>query len=164
MSGAAVLKKKPPSSKASIAGDVADGEIETIPLGTITPSITAIAGESGSGKTTFARVIAGILDKSSGSLRYKDKDIDQMNSEDILSFKKEVQTIFQDPFEVYNPFYKVDHVLTTPIKKFGLAAGSVFLSQNFIFDLNLTSKIARFAGDLTKFEILEKTRKKFSDF
>ena len=85
------------------------------------PSITAIAGESGSGKTTFARVIAGILDKSSGSLRYKDKDINQMNSEDILSFKKEVQTIFQDPFEVYNPFYKVDHVLTTPIKKFGLA-------------------------------------------
>lgn len=86
-----------------------------------TPSITAIAGESGSGKTTFARVIAGILDKSSGSLRYKDKDINQMNSEDILNFKKEVQTIFQDPFEVYNPFYKVDHVLTTPIKKFGLA-------------------------------------------
>ena len=85
------------------------------------PSITAIAGESGSGKTTFARVIAGILDKSSGSLRYRDKDIDQMNSEDILNFKKEVQTIFQDPFEVYNPFYKVDHVLTTPIKKFGLA-------------------------------------------
>ena len=86
-----------------------------------TPSITAIAGESGSGKTTFARVIAGILDKSSGSLRYKDKDIDHMNAKDILSFKKEVQTIFQDPFEVYNPFYKVDHVLTTPIKKFGLA-------------------------------------------
>ena len=26
--------------------------------------------------------------------------------------------IFQDPYEVYNPFYKVDHVLETPIKKF----------------------------------------------
>ena len=32
-----------------------------------------------------------------------------------------MQTIFQDPFEAYNSFYKVDHVLTTPIKKYGLA-------------------------------------------
>tara|TARA_Y100000590_G_scaffold43521_2_gene46327 strand:- start:7169 stop:8176 length:1008 start_codon:yes stop_codon:yes gene_type:complete len=86
-----------------------------------TPSITAIAGESGSGKTTFARVLAGILDKSSGILRYKDKDLDHMTKDEELNFKKEVQTIFQDPFEVYNPFYKVDHVLTTPLKKFGMA-------------------------------------------
>ncbi len=32
-----------------------------------------------------------------------------------------VQAIFQDPYEVYNPFYRVDHVLTTPVRKFGLA-------------------------------------------
>ena len=32
-----------------------------------------------------------------------------------------MQVIFQDPYEVYNPFYKVDHVLETPIKKFKLA-------------------------------------------
>jgi peptide/nickel transport system ATP-binding protein len=32
-----------------------------------------------------------------------------------------VQVIFQDPYEVYNPFYTVDHVLTTPAKKFHLA-------------------------------------------
>ncbi len=30
--------------------------------------------------------------------------------------------IFQDPYEVYNPFYRVDHVLTTPVSKFKLAA------------------------------------------
>ena len=29
-----------------------------------------------------------------------------------------MQAIFQDPFEVYNPFYKVDHVLELPIKQF----------------------------------------------
>jgi peptide/nickel transport system ATP-binding protein len=32
-----------------------------------------------------------------------------------------VQAIFQDPFEVYNPFYRIDQVLTTPVQKFGLA-------------------------------------------
>tara|TARA_B100000029_G_C17518761_1_gene939031 strand:+ start:285 stop:1298 length:1014 start_codon:yes stop_codon:yes gene_type:complete len=86
------------------------------------PSITAIAGESGSGKTTMARVLSGILDKTSGEIIYKGKSIDNMNYSESLEFKKEVQTIFQDPFEVYNPFYKVDHVLTTPLKKFGITS------------------------------------------
>ena len=86
------------------------------------PSITAIAGESGSGKTTMARLLAGILDKSGGELLYKGKALSEMNGEEKLTFKKEVQTIFQDPFEVYNPFYKVDHVLTTPLKKFGITS------------------------------------------
>ena len=37
------------------------------------------------------------------------------------TFRRDVQVIFQDPYEAYNPFYKVDHVLETPIAKFGLA-------------------------------------------
>ena len=37
-------------------------------------------------------------------------------------FRRDVQAIFQDPYEVYNPFYRVDHVLTTPVRKFRLAA------------------------------------------
>src|SRR6185503_549032 len=37
------------------------------------------------------------------------------------AFRRDVQAIFQDPFGVYNSFYKVDHVLTTPIAKFKLA-------------------------------------------
>jgi oligopeptide/dipeptide ABC transporter ATP-binding protein len=36
-------------------------------------------------------------------------------------FRHDVQAIFQDPYEVYNPFYRVDHVLTTPVRKFRLA-------------------------------------------
>ncbi len=32
-----------------------------------------------------------------------------------------MQAIFQDPYKVYNPFYRVDHVLTTPVRKFRLA-------------------------------------------
>ncbi|HEY2593160.1 MAG TPA: ATP-binding cassette domain-containing protein, partial [Chloroflexota bacterium] len=36
-------------------------------------------------------------------------------------FLRDVQMIFQDPFEVYNPFYRVDHVLETPIAEFKLA-------------------------------------------
>ena len=85
------------------------------------PSFTTIAGESGSGKTTIARMMQGIISPSSGDVFYKGRKIESLSSVEVKSFRRDVQAIFQDPFEVYNPFYKVDHILTTPITKFGLA-------------------------------------------
>ena len=82
------------------------------------PSITAIAGESGSGKTTLARILLGITQPSSGQIRYKGQELSKLNGKTWKSYRREVQAVFQDPFEVYNPFYNVDNVLTTPIKKF----------------------------------------------
>jgi peptide/nickel transport system ATP-binding protein len=38
-----------------------------------------------------------------------------------MSFRREVQAVFQDPFAVFNPFYTIDHLLTVPIKLFKLA-------------------------------------------
>jgi oligopeptide/dipeptide ABC transporter ATP-binding protein len=82
------------------------------------PSIIAIAGESGSGKTTLARLLLGITQPSSGQILYQGQDLAKMNAQSRRTFRREVQAVFQDPFEVYNPFYKVDHVLTMPIDKF----------------------------------------------
>ncbi len=86
------------------------------------PTITAIAGESGSGKTTLARLLLGITQPSAGSIRFRGQELTTMNRQDRRGFRRQVQVIFQDPFEVYNPFYKVDQVLTTPVRKFRLAA------------------------------------------
>ena len=44
-----------------------------------------------------------------------------LSGDERRQFLRDVQVIFQDPYEVYNPFYKVDHVLETPIAKFRLA-------------------------------------------
>ena len=85
------------------------------------PSITAIAGESGSGKTTLARLILGIIRPSAGQILYKGKPVTDMDRGEWKTFRREVQAIFQDPFEVYNPFYKVDHTLDLSVQKFGLA-------------------------------------------
>ena len=86
------------------------------------PSFITIAGESGSGKTTIARLLLGFTDPTEGEVRYRGKELRQLSRQERRVFRQEVQAIFQDPFEVYNPFYKVDHLLTTPIAKFGLAA------------------------------------------
>jgi oligopeptide/dipeptide ABC transporter ATP-binding protein len=85
------------------------------------PSITALVGESGSGKTTLARLLLGLIEPSGGAVLYKGADIRTLSGTDLRSFRRDVQVIFQDPFEAYNPFYRVDHVLETPVLNFGLA-------------------------------------------
>ena len=82
------------------------------------PSITAIAGESGSGKTTLARLLLGISHPTSGQILYKGQNLEKLSGNEWNVFRREVQAVFQDPFAVYNPFYTVDHALTSPISKF----------------------------------------------
>jgi peptide/nickel transport system ATP-binding protein len=86
------------------------------------PTITAVAGESGSGKTTLARLLLGVIQPSTGSILFRGQDLSAMGGDDRKAFRRQVQAIFQDPFEVYNPVYKIDQVLTTPVRKFRLAA------------------------------------------
>jgi peptide/nickel transport system ATP-binding protein len=86
------------------------------------PTITAIVGESGSGKTTLARLLLGLAEPTSGEVLYRGKDLRNLSKDEHRRFLRDVQVIFQDPYEVYNPFYKVDHVLETPIRKFKLAS------------------------------------------
>ena len=86
------------------------------------PMITAIVGESGSGKTTMARLLLGLETPTEGEVLYKGKPIVKLDKHEHREFLHDVQFIFQDPFGVYNPFYKVDHVLLKPIDKFKLAS------------------------------------------
>jgi oligopeptide/dipeptide ABC transporter ATP-binding protein len=83
---------------------------------------TAVAGESGSGKTTMARLVLGFIKPTSGQVIYQGVDVAKMNRSQSRQFRREVQPIFQDPYEVYNPFYKIDNVLATPLRNFGLAS------------------------------------------
>jgi ABC-type oligopeptide transport system ATPase subunit len=85
------------------------------------PSIISVVGESGSGKTTMARMLLGLEMPTSGEVLYHGKDLRQLSPAARRDFRKNVQAIFQDPFGVYNSFYKVDHVLDTPLRKFKLA-------------------------------------------
>jgi ABC-type oligopeptide transport system ATPase subunit len=79
------------------------------------PTIMTVAGESGSGKTTLAMLLLGFITPTTGQILYRGQDISKLRGEDRLTFRREVQAVFQDPFAVFNPFYTVDHLLSVPI-------------------------------------------------
>ena len=80
-----------------------------------------MVGESGSGKTTLARLLLGLIRRPRARCFTKGGDLHGLSPAGRRDFRHHVQAIFQDPYEVYNPFYRVDHVLTTPVRKFRLA-------------------------------------------
>lgn len=85
------------------------------------PQIVTIAGESGSGKTTLMMLLLGFYEPTIGEVYYDGKNIWKLNKEEMMDFRRNVQAVFQDPFAVYNPFYKVDNLLSIPIKNFKIA-------------------------------------------
>lgn len=85
------------------------------------PRLVTIAGESGSGKTTVARLVLGLLTASEGEILYRGVDVSRLGGEAARAYRREVQPIFQDPYDVYNPFYTVDHVFDMLVGRFKLA-------------------------------------------
>lgn len=104
-------------AKGTVATDNVSLTIEPEP-----PRVLSIVGESGSGKTTVARALLGLNPPTSGSVLYRGKDIYKLGGREMTTYRKEVQAIFQDPYGIYNPYYRIDRVFNMTIKKFHLAA------------------------------------------
>lgn len=83
-------------------------------------SIITIAGESGSGKTTLAQVVLGFVHLTSGQITYNGQDMSTADARQLKNYRREVQAVFQDPFGVFNPFYRVEHVFHLVIQNFKL--------------------------------------------
>lgn len=86
------------------------------------PEIFTLAGESGSGKSTLAKLILGFEKPTTGDIIYKGKSIaDIQGKKATMEFMKEVQPVFQNPFETFNPLKKIDTYLYETEKNFGMA-------------------------------------------
>ena len=75
------------------------------------PSIIGIAGQSGSGKSTLMQILLGTLTQTSGEVLLNEKPLLQYVKRNRKKYLLQVQPIFQDPYGVYNPFYKAIHFL-----------------------------------------------------
>jgi peptide/nickel transport system ATP-binding protein len=98
-------------------------EDATFSLRSNPPQVVSLVGQSGSGKSTIARNILGLQKPTSGTVTYGGKDIFKLSRAEHDDYRRNVQPVFQDPYAIFNPFYRVDRVLWKVVKKFSLAKG-----------------------------------------
>jgi peptide/nickel transport system ATP-binding protein len=82
--------------------------------------IFALAGESGCGKTTTARIILGFDDPTSGMIVHKGKQDPKRKNKKVW-FTEGIQAIFQDPFGTFNPLRTVDRYFFETVHHYRLA-------------------------------------------
>lgn len=73
--------------------------------------VVGLVGESGCGKSTIGRMIAGILAPTSGQILYRGRDLARMDPERVREAALKVQMIFQDPFASLNPRMRVGDIV-----------------------------------------------------
>ncbi len=79
----------------------------------------ALVGESGCGKTTTIKLVLRLLAPTSGTIRYKGRDLWQMSRTEVRTFRRAVQAVFQDPWASLNPHMRVRDIVAEPLVVMG---------------------------------------------
>jgi peptide/nickel transport system ATP-binding protein len=78
--------------------------------------VKGVIGESGCGKTTLLKTLAGLHTRTGGELRYRGEEIRDFTKADWKRFRRNVQIIFQDPFDSLNPTMDVETIILEPLR------------------------------------------------
>lgn len=82
----------------------------------IRSSITGIAGESGSGKSSLGRILTALDKPDAGMLEFEGEVLDFENRKQIREFRKKIQLIFQDPRSALDPGMKIGEAIMEVLK------------------------------------------------
>jgi oligopeptide transport system ATP-binding protein len=77
-----------------------------------------VVGESGCGKSTFARAIIGLVESTAGEIVWLGQDLTRMNEVQRRQTRQEIQMIFQDPLASLNPRMTIGDIIAEPLKTF----------------------------------------------
>ena len=79
-----------------------------------------LVGESGSGKTTIGRSIIRLVDPAGGTIMFEDEDIGRMSSNRLVTLRKDISMMFQDPVASLSPRKTVGSLILEPFKIHGI--------------------------------------------
>jgi peptide/nickel transport system ATP-binding protein len=94
--------------------------LKKISLDIFKGEIFGLVGQSGSGKTTMARLVVKLENPDDGSILLEGKGINHLKGRDLKAFRMKVQMIFQDPYQSLNPHLAVSDTILEPLAIHGI--------------------------------------------
>ncbi|PZC52067.1 MULTISPECIES: ABC transporter ATP-binding protein [unclassified Mesotoga] len=79
-------------------------------------STFAVVGESGSGKTTLARTVLRLIEPTSGEIEFDGKNILELKGKDLLEVRRNMQIVFQDPYNSLHPRKLIKNIIGEGMK------------------------------------------------
>jgi oligopeptide/dipeptide ABC transporter ATP-binding protein len=89
----------------------------------------ALVGESGCGKTTTAQTVMRMVDANEGTISFRGRDISQLSHKELRPLRREMQIIYQDPYESLDPRYSVRDTVAEPLQIHGLGSSAAERDQ-----------------------------------
>ena len=102
-----------------------------------------LVGESGCGKSTVGRLIAGLEPPSGGAIELDGRDLAKLKGRDAVRIHRDVQMMFQDSYAAMDPRMRIDQILAEPmsIQKTGNARQIAERIMEILEQVGLTEEI-----------------------
>jgi oligopeptide/dipeptide ABC transporter ATP-binding protein len=84
----------------------------------------ALVGESGCGKTTTAQSVLRLVEPESGHIRFRGRDIVRLSARALRPLRREMQIIYQDPYESLDPRFRVNDTVEEPLVVHGVGGSA----------------------------------------